>query len=292
MSGKEGIISKGYLNEAFRVFHNTDILGACTPVHFHSFYKVTFVKYGKGRYMIDGRTYDIQSGDIILVGINVPHQPFFEEGELYDRYTLYISAQLLESFDVTGCYISGVFSSGSALVVRPDEKSLERMTRMLERIETEKQSSEFGAPVAAALGVIWFLIEVARCREESSREVPFSSADEEDMLKVFRFINENLKEELSAEKIASHFNTDKKALEETFIETFACPLDEYVRNRRLARAREMIMQGTAPAESCYESGYKSMPDFSEDYRKKYGCVPKCPDREKENYEALSDFFPD
>lgn len=288
----DNIKEKGYLFESFRLFHNTDILGACTPVHFHSFYKVTFVKYGKGSYMIDGRTYNIQSGDIVLVGINVPHQPFFEEGELYDRYTVYISPRLLESFDVTGCYISGIFSSGRARVVRPDEKSLERMIRMLERIETENRSSEFGAPVAAALGVIWFLIEVARCREDSADEVPFSSAEGEDMLKVFRFINENLKSDLSAEKIASHFDTDQKGLEETFIDTFACPLDEYVKNRRLACAREMIMQGTAPAEACYESGYKSMPDFSEDYRKKYGCVPKCPDREEQTYKALSDFFPD
>ncbi len=70
---KQEIPAKGYLHEDFRLFHNTDTLGTEVGVHFHTFYKVTFVKYGAGSYMIDGRLYDIRPGDIILVGINVPH---------------------------------------------------------------------------------------------------------------------------------------------------------------------------------------------------------------------------
>ena len=58
------------------------------------------MKYGSGSYMIDGRIYDVTTGDIILVGRGVPHRPSFAPGNLYDRYTLYISVKMLEDFDI------------------------------------------------------------------------------------------------------------------------------------------------------------------------------------------------
>ena len=61
-SGEQEVPVKGYLHEDFRLFHNTDTLGTDAGVHFHTFYKVTFVKYGAGSYMIDGRMYDIRPG--------------------------------------------------------------------------------------------------------------------------------------------------------------------------------------------------------------------------------------
>ncbi len=292
MTGNDDIKEKGYLHETFRLFHNTDILGTDALAHFHTFYKVTFVKYGKGSYMIDGRTYGIQSGDIILVGINVPHRPSFEAGELYDRYTIYISPELLERFDTPDCHICELFSSKTANVIRPDKDSAERLIKMLERIEAERRSGLYGASLASEAGVLWFLIEAARCRMDSSFDVPLSSAEDDRILKILRFINENLKEDISAEDIASRFEMAPEEMKQSFKETFGCAMDEYIINRRLSQAHEMIMQGTAPAEACYECGFKSNPEFTGHYRQKYGTNPKCPDRRDGIRDSLSDFLPE
>ncbi len=292
MTAAEDIKEKGYLYENFRLFHNTDILGTDAPVHFHTFYKVTFVKFGRGTYMIDGRTYDIQSGDVILVGVNVPHRPAFESGELYDRYTIYISPELLERFDTPDCHICELFSSGTANVIRPDKNTSERFIKMLERIETEKQSGLYGASVASEAGVLWFLIEAARCRKDSSFDVPLSDTEDDRILKILRFINENLKEDISEEDIASRFEMDPEDMKKSFKETFGCPIDEYIVNRRLSKAHEMIMQGTSPADACYECGFRSNPEFVEHYRQKYGTSPRCPDRRDGIRDSLSDFLPE
>lgn len=283
---------KGYLNEDFRLFHNTDTLGTGVGVHFHTFYKVTFVKYGAGSYMIDGKVYDIRPGDIILVGINVPHKPSFESGELYDRYTLYISAAMLEAFDIPECHIYELFSSESGCVIRPDEKEADRFANILERIDTETRSSSYASRLAARILVIRFLIEAGRCREDSSLDVPLRLSEDDKMLKILRYINENLTENISIADIASHFYISKYHMMRSFKDAFGCPMHEYIVNRRLTKAREMILKGIAPADACYACGYGSYSAFARAYNDKYGMSPRQTIKESADYGALSEFLPE
>ena len=283
---------KGYLNEDFRMFHNTDTLGTDVGVHFHTFYKVTFVKYGKGSYMIDGRLYDIEPCDIILVGMNVPHQPSFEAGELYDRYTLYISEGLLERFDMQGFHICDLFSSERGNVIRPEGKDTEHFVNMMDRIEKETRSSSYASSLAARIGVIAFLIEAGRCREDSSLTVPLHLPEDDKMLNILRYLNDNLGNDISTGNIADHFSLGAEELKQSFKDAFGCPLQDYITNRRLTRAKEMILKGTGPAEACYACGYKSYQDFTNEYRNKYGAPPKKATDETPANGPLSDFLPE
>ncbi len=289
---KKNIAEKGYLHEDFRLFHNTDALGTDTATHFHTFYKVTFVKYGKGSYMIDGRLYDIESGDVILVGVNVPHQPFFEAGELYDRYTLYISQGMLEAFDIPECHIYELFSSASGNVVRPDGNEAERFVAILERIDKETHSSSYAAHLAARLGVIGFLIETGRCREETSLTVPLHLPEDDTMLNILRYVNENLDKTLSPEDISQRFDMGEEEMMAAFKDAFGCRMNEYIVNRRLTRAHEMIMSGEDPSEACYRCGYESYSIFSKEYHNKYGVAPRRSLEENQEYGALAEFLPE
>ena len=289
---EEKVPAKGYLHEDFRLFHNTDTLGTEMGVHVHDFYKVTFVRYGSGSYMIDGRIYDVSAGDIILVGRGVPHQPAFPAGNLYDRYTVYISAKMLEDFDLPECHIHELFSSESANVIRPETKETDRFAGILTRIRTETASSSYAARLAARLGVVRLLIEIGRCREESSLTVPLSTNREDPLLKLLCYVNENICEQLSTEDIASHFGMTPEKLLEDFANAFGCRLPEYMKNRRLNRAHEMILGGTAPAEACYSCGYGSYQDFAEAYRQKYGDVPRRLVNASAEKAVFPDYFPE
>ena len=289
-SESEKVAARGYLHEDFRLFHNTDTLGTEVGIHFHDFYKVTYVKYGTGRYMIDGKCYDIVSGDIILVGINVPHQPIFASGELYDRYTLYISAAMIGDFDIPECHIYDLFSSESGNVIRPKSGENDRFAGMLKRIEAENASSSYAAHLAARLYVMSFLIETGRTRENSALIVPLHLPEDDQMLNVLRFVNDNICENISIKDIASRFDMAEQAMSDDFKRAFGCPILEYVTNRRLTKAREMIQEGVAPADACYSCGYGSYTDFSKAYQNKFGAAPRLVTHENPEHELLTDFF--
>lgn len=284
--------SRGYLHEDFRLFHNTDTLGTEVGIHFHDFYKVTYVKYGAGRYMIDGRLYDIKAGDIILVGTGVPHQPLFAAGELYDRYTLYISSAMMMDFDIPECHIYELFSSESGNVIRPRDEETDKFAGMMKRIDAETSSSSYASYLAARLCVISFLIEAGRAREDSSLTVPLELSEDDSLLEVLRYVNENLCKDISISDIATHFDIDEQSMLDGFKNSFGCPMNEYITNRRLTKAREMILGGTAPADACYACGYASYTEFSGAYQEKYGSAPRLRTEENAEYDALSDFLPE
>ena len=285
-------VSRGYLHGDFRLFHNTDTLGTEVGIHFHDFYKVTCVKYGTGRYMIDGKFYDIKSGDIILVGKNVPHQPFFTEGELYDRYTLYISPAMIEDFDIPDCHIYDLFSSGSGNVIRPKEEDAEKFENLLKRIENENVSSSYAAHLAARLYVMGFLVETGRTRENSALIVPLHLPEDDIMLNVLRYVNDKLCENISAAEVAEHHKIDEQSMLSDFKSAFGCSMQEYITNRRLTKAREMIQEGAAPSDACYACGFGSYTGFTEAYRKKFGSAPRLMLKDDAKRYVLTDFLPE
>lgn len=284
--------ARGYLHEDFRLFHNTDTLGTEVGIHFHDFYKLTYVKYGSGRYMIDGSLYDITSGDIILVGMNVPHQPLFAPGELYDRYTLYISSGMMTDFDIPDCHIYELFSSESGNVIRPGDDAGDRYVNIMKRIESEKSSSSYASRLAARLCVMSLLIEAGRAKERSSLTVPLQLPENDTMLDVLRYVNEHLFESIPLSDIASHFVMNEDAMLEDFKRAYGCPMPEYILGRRLTKAREMILGGGAPADACYACGYVSYTDFSRAYQEKFGSAPRLITEESTGDDVLSDFLPE
>ena len=75
----------GYLREPFRLFH----LKGCPPeginLHYHDFYKLIIFYSGAVTYMIEGKSYVLEPGDIVLVGKGEIHKPTIEPSVLYER---------------------------------------------------------------------------------------------------------------------------------------------------------------------------------------------------------------
>ncbi|MCR5773536.1 MAG: AraC family transcriptional regulator [Lachnospiraceae bacterium] len=269
----QNIPAKGYLNEEFRLFHNKDYLGTDVGMHFHTFYKLTLVCYGAGTYMVDGRMYDIRSGDVILVGMDVPHQPYFAPGELYDRYTLYISQKLLHSFDLPEFCISDLFEPGSGSVIRPEETDFDRLRALVKQIEVDIISRGYGSSLAARLDVMRLLIETGRCRENPAHQVSQRRSGSNRMMDILRYINDNIKGSLTVTEIADVFYISRYHMMRVFKETFGCSVHEYILERRLTLAREMIAEGTGSTEACYACGCGSYSAFARAYRKRFGISP-------------------
>ena len=60
-----GYEKRGYLSEEFRLFHLKDARGATVGFHYHEFYKLVFLLSGSGSYNVEGRHYQLVSGDIV-----------------------------------------------------------------------------------------------------------------------------------------------------------------------------------------------------------------------------------
>jgi AraC-like DNA-binding protein len=288
----ESVSLKGYLYEDFRLFHNNDISGVQVDMHYHTFHKVTLVVQGTGSYMIDGRLYDILPGDIIFIGMNVPHMPSFEKGKIYERYTLYISQTMLENLQTDDCDLSGLFYDPDMHVLRLPSGVPERLQRNAGMIETELKGNAFGSTLLSRMGVCSILVEAGRCRENSAGIPALRLNDNDKMLSLLRYINAHIDEELSINSLSERFFLSRYHLMRLFKASFKMTIHEYITERRLIKARQMMINGVLPAEACYSCGFGSYSSFGRAYRKKYGISPGKTVKTNRPEEGIREFFPE
>ena len=72
-----GYEKRGYLREDFRLFHLTASMTETVGWHYHAFHKLCVYLGGDAiRYGIEGRSYALEPGDMILVpGLRSPSSP-------------------------------------------------------------------------------------------------------------------------------------------------------------------------------------------------------------------------
>ena len=95
-----GYEQRGYLHEDFHLFHLTSEIREPVDWHYHAFHKICVYLGGSAaNYGIEGRSYVLEPGDIILVPQGSIHRPELAPGAAYDRMILYLSPDYLRKAD-------------------------------------------------------------------------------------------------------------------------------------------------------------------------------------------------
>lgn len=88
-----------------------------------------------------------------------------------------------------------------------------------------------------------------------------------------KYIEKNLKQELSAEIIAKEIGYSIYHFSRIFKDEMGISLMEYVKERKLFNAAEDIMSGKRILDTAIEYGYETHSGFTKAFRKKYGFSP-------------------
>ena len=81
---------------SFEIFHYFDSKPGSVALHHHDFYEIYFFISGQVEYQIEGRSYQLQPGDLLLISPLELHQPIFESVvQPYERIVLWISPAFL-----------------------------------------------------------------------------------------------------------------------------------------------------------------------------------------------------
>ncbi|MGF1695283.1 AraC family transcriptional regulator [Vibrio lamellibrachiae] len=93
----------------------------------------------------------------------------------------------------------------------------------------------------------------------------------EDMIS---FIESQLDHPLSLEQIAIRFSMSVSNLQRKFKQQFGLTVNSYIRYRRLEIAKQHLEQGlVSVTEAAYEAGYHHPANFTNAFKKTFGCTP-------------------
>lgn len=271
---QEEITKKGYLLEDFRLFHLKDAKGTKMEFHYHEFCKLVLFVSGQGEYMVEDRHYSLQAGDILLIGNGRIHRPEFTCGTEYERFIFYISPDFLTKQSVEECRLEELFDDAHGHVLRLEKGQYKKIFELAERLEEELKKESYGKSILANCLLLQLLVSVGRYRDLGQQEMEEQREISDERIKrMLGYMEGHLSENLSVEHLSEKFYISKFHMMRLFKKETGQSVYEYLMERRLFLARELIRQGIPATESCFRAGFGSYSSFTRAYGKRFGTTP-------------------
>jgi len=265
---------RGYLLENFRLFHLGDRGGVQVDFHYHDFCKVLMLCSGSGGYTVEGKRYSLQAGDVVLLGSRCVHRPEFAADTPYERVIIYIDPLFLQSHSTSDCDLMEIFSGQGGHVLRCGEAQCRRLFALARELERELAADAFGKELVSQGQLLRLLVEIGRSLRgsEESHAKPVMPEDER-IRSLLGYIDGHLAEELTVEALAERSYLSKFHLMRKFKAEMGMSLHEYITQRRLILARDLIAGGAPVTDVCFQVGYRSYSSFFRGYVKLFGMTP-------------------
>lgn len=265
---------RGYLLEDFRLFHLQDAQGTNVDFHYHEFCKLLLLRSGSGGYSVEGRRYNLVSGDIVLIGSRCVHRPEFEKGVPYERTIIYISPEFLRRQSVDGCCLEDCFSGSVGHVLRLGESLRRMLFSLADQLEQELSGNAYGRVILSNGLLLRILVEIGRSLQHQTADLltPVQSSNTR-VLEILRYLEAHLTEDISIDDLAERFYLSKYHMMRIFRRETGNSIHSYLSHRRLLYARDLIAQGVSATEACFRSGWHSYSSFTRAYGKHFGTTP-------------------
>ena len=224
--------------------------------------------------MVNGQRYTLEPGDMVLVGSHTIHRPEFEPGVPYERIIIYISPEFLRRYSNPDCQLEEVFSGVGGHILRPGKHRQQHYATLCTRLEQELTGDNYGRQILSTALLLQILGEVGRDLHSPEAELPRPQTSENSrILDILRYIDGHLTEDLTIDALSEQFYISKFHMMRLFRQEVGQTIHNYLCDRRLIHARDLINQGLSATESCFRSGFRSYSSFTRAYGKRFGTTP-------------------
>lgn len=268
---------KGYLNSEFRLFHLTDQETQEVAYHYHDFDKITIFIKGTVSYMIEGKSYELQPYDIVLVRHNDIHRLSVDNSRVYERIIVYISPNFMDayqtdSYDLTYCFHKAELEHSNVLRIPSLEKS--SLFRSITRLEHSFSDDGYAADLYRQVLFLEFMIHLNRAARKNRLEFIDTQDYNPKIQHILTYVNEHLADDLSIDAISKKFYISKYYMMRLFKQETGCTLGQYITQKRLLLAKELILSGVPGTQACFDCGFRDYSTFSRAYKKEFQESPR------------------
>jgi AraC-like DNA-binding protein len=267
----------GYLNHDFKIFHLIDRQRKEFDFHYHDFNKITIFISGNISYTIEGKSYELQPYDIVLVNAGEIHRPSVLDNSAYERIIIYVSPQFLnsyseEEYDLNYCFNRAKQEHSNVLRVHSMEKS--KLYQVCQELEHSFSDHAFGKELYQKILFLEFMIQLNRTAILNHINYLDSAKDNTKLVQIIDYINNHLAEELSIDSLSSQFYLSRYYLMHFFKEETGYTIGNYITEKRLLMAKNLVQNGCSITEACFQSGFKNYSTFSRAFKKVFKTIPK------------------
>ena len=270
---------RGYLNEGFRLFHLKDTRAQKLDYHYHEFDKLILLLGGKVTYVVEGVTYFLQPWDVLLVQHSLIHKPIIDPAEPYERVVVWLDRTWLSERSDPGERLDACFDTVRERgfhLLRADGARRLRYMQTIQGLEEALHSKEFGAARLADTLCQQLLIDVNRdiLASRTAAEAPDSYQVDPKMEEILRYIVHHLDEDLSVDSLSKRFYLSRYYLMHRFKAVTGYTVHQYISQKRLLLAGELIRQGVPVMKAAEQAGFSEYSTFLRAFQNTFHMSPR------------------
>lgn len=263
----------GYLTSDYRLFHLKDTTLRTFDFHYHDFHKILIFLKGNAGYIIEGRQYDLQPFDILLIPAGEIHKPVVHGNATYERIIFYISPDFFTANSTADANLFTCFETAVKLdsnLIRPQDmdasgnehSSLRALIKQLIKLplsaeEHANGENLFGADLHLKLKVLEFLILLNRATLTKQTDFSNPITGHPAVLSIMEYINNHITEDLSIDTIADAMFLNRSYIMHLFKAETGYTIGQYITQKRLFLTNQYRSQGLSLTEACYKSGFRN-----------------------------------
>ena len=260
-------------NKTFEIFYNYNTSLKTVEVHHHDFYEIYYFIGGDVEYRVEGASYTLKKGDLLLICPWELHQVIVRHGLPYERIVVWIDRAFLSQFISDGADLSNCFDLAESRLIRPREEQKEKVYNLLESMIKESEQQYWGKNSLLHGLFLQFMVELNRISLHPKAEDPEDGED--DLIgRVLAYIADNYRSKITLQEIADHFYVNKYYLSHAFSQRVGTGIYHYIVLKRLLLAKELISSGYPPGEVYQQCGFRDYANFYRAFRAQYGISPK------------------
>lgn len=244
-------------------------------LHSHSFYEIVYVLSNSGtQYMVGGKRYTLQHGDIVIVPPGIGHKPLFppELAEPYRRIVLWVSSEFIEAVSHVVPTYTPKFKTHTFLL-RTANSPYQYIGTLFHNGLKEAQEEKECWQVALCGNTMQLL--VACIRAFSDQEKHHLISEKPELLdNVVSYIETHLKEKITLADTAKRFFVSESTIGQTFQKKMHVSFYHYVTQRRLIAAKTLMLEERNLDLLSEKVGFTDYSTFYRAFKKEFGISPR------------------
>lgn len=272
MNKNEG---RGYLNEDFRIFFLKDTSSLDIDYHYHDFYKIVISLSGNSKYVIEEKTYNLNSGDIVLVNKNELHKCVSKDNEPYDRVVIWIKSDIEDNIyfkNITKCFDD--IQNRNNNLIRCNIDKISELKDMLNEIKKHYKSDSIYNDTLIFCNILKLLIYI---NEMSSKYKSTNSSNDisydEVTSSIMNYINRHIYQDIKIEDISYALSLNKHYIMRRFKKYTGYSIHNYILNKKIALSVDFMKQNYCMYEISEILGFNDYSTFNRAFKKIYGISP-------------------
>lgn len=261
----------------FEFHHSYNESPLFVEFHQHPFFELFFFLSGNVNYIIEGRSYRLRPGDILLTSSSDLHRPEIHPGRPYERIVIWLAddffGHLCDFYgeDLTTCFTDA--ASRDYRLIRPDSQVILHLKQLCAQISETKRSRATGSRALASAYLTEFLVYVSRAYYDAPDSIKDDVTENEKINRIILYINENLSDDLSLDHLADRFYISKYYLSRQFKQFTGLSPYQYIMKKRLIVSRNLLRSGHTVMDACMQCGFGDYSNFLKAFKREFGKNP-------------------